>query len=180
MSNTILLKRNGNAAAVPLAANLSLGELSLNYADGVLYFLNSANAVTVLANANTVSGTQLVNGTSNVKVVSSSNVTISSAGTANILTISSTGTVTSGTQLVTGNITGGNLLTGGVVSATGNVTGSYFIGNGSQLTGINSGTTVSGNLLVLMRDTTTLKVPVISSTLTVLSRSGNISIPLSS
>jgi hypothetical protein len=36
----------------------------------------------------------------------------------------------------TGNITGGNLLTVGLVSVTGNVTGNYFIGNGSQLTGL--------------------------------------------
>jgi hypothetical protein len=45
-------------------------------------------------------------------------------------TISTTGTVTAG------NITGGNILTGGIVSATGNITGNYFIGNGSQLTGV--------------------------------------------
>ena len=62
MSNRILLKRSGNAAAVPAAANLVLGELSLNYTDGVLYFLNSSNVVTVLANANTISSTQLSNG----------------------------------------------------------------------------------------------------------------------
>ena len=37
---------------------------------------------------------------------------------------------------VTGNVTGGNVLTGGVISAVGNITGNYFIGNGSQLTGI--------------------------------------------
>jgi len=36
----------------------------------------------------------------------------------------------------TGNVTGGNLLTAGYVSATGNVSGNFFIGNGSQLTGI--------------------------------------------
>ena len=36
----------------------------------------------------------------------------------------------------TGNITGGNVLTVGNVSATGNVTGNYFVGNGSQLTGL--------------------------------------------
>ena len=45
-------------------------------------------------------------------------------------TVSTTGTITSG------NITGSNILTGGVVSATGNVSGNFFIGNGSQLTGI--------------------------------------------
>jgi hypothetical protein len=37
---------------------------------------------------------------------------------------------------VSGNITGGNLLTDGVISTSGNITGNYFIGNGSQLTGI--------------------------------------------
>lgn len=45
-------------------------------------------------------------------------------------TVSTTGTVTAG------NITGGNIATGGVVTATGNITGNYFIGNGSQLTGL--------------------------------------------
>ena len=40
---------------------------------------------------------------------------------------------------VTGNTASGNLLTAGIVSATGNITGSYFIGNGSQLTGISGG-----------------------------------------
>jgi len=37
---------------------------------------------------------------------------------------------------VSGNITGGNLLTDGIILTTGNVSGNYFIGNGSQLTGI--------------------------------------------
>jgi hypothetical protein len=42
----------------------------------------------------------------------------------------------SNTISTTSNITGGNILTGGLISATGNVSGNYFIGNGSQLTGI--------------------------------------------
>ena len=78
-------------------------------------------------------------GTSNVVVTSNANVTISSAGTANVLTVSSTGTVVTGTESVTGNVIGGNILTGGLITATGNITGNYFIGNGSQLTGIASG-----------------------------------------
>jgi hypothetical protein len=46
-----------------------------------------------------------------------------------------------GTSLTTtGNANVGNLVTSGSVSATGNITGNYFIGNGSQLTGI------SGNI----------------------------------
>ena len=40
------------------------------------------------------------------------------------------------TVSATGNVTGGNVNTGGQVSATGNISGSFFIGNGSQLTGI--------------------------------------------
>ena len=49
----------------------------------------------------------------------------------------------------TGNITGGNILTAGLISATGtitsaaNITGSYFLGNGSQLTGISAAVSVS-------------------------------------
>jgi hypothetical protein len=52
---------------------------------------------------------------------------------------------------VTGNTTTGNLLTGGTVSAVGNIktigniTGNYFIGNGSQLTGIISAGTAITN-----------------------------------
>jgi len=50
---------------------------------------------------------------------------------------------------VTGNVQGGNLRTGGLISATGNITaaanvaGTYFIGNGSQLTGLSLGVSVT-------------------------------------
>ena len=65
----------------------------------------------------------------------------------NLLTgglISATGTISA-----TGNIQGGNLRTAGLVSATGNITsaanvaGTYFIGNGSQLTGLSLGVSVT-------------------------------------
>jgi hypothetical protein len=75
--------------------------------------------------ANSISG-----GTSNVTVYSNANVTISSAGTANVLTISSTGTVTSGTASVTGNITGSNVSTGNIL-----------INNQLQMANNNGGTT---------------------------------------
>jgi hypothetical protein len=57
-------------------------------------------------------------------------------------TISTTGNVTVGNILpagyvsAAGNVRGANFNTDGTVSATGNITGNYFIGNGSQLTGI--------------------------------------------
>jgi len=57
-------------------------------------------------------------------------------------TFSATGNITGGNintggiVTATGNVTGGNLRTVGQVSATGNITGSFFIGNGSLLTGL--------------------------------------------
>ena len=63
----------------------------------------------------------------------------------NVLTaglISATGNATLGNVLTgglvsaTANVTGGNIITAGQVSATGNVAGNFFIGNGSQLTGV--------------------------------------------
>jgi filamentous hemagglutinin len=37
---------------------------------------------------------------------------------------------------IAGTVTAGNMVTGGTISATGNIIGNYFIGNGSQLTGL--------------------------------------------
>jgi hypothetical protein len=60
---------------------------------------------------------------------------------------------TGGIVTATSNITGGNIVTAGIVSAGGNITGNFFIGNGSQLTGVtaaNVGTlsslSVTGNI----------------------------------
>ena len=52
---------------------------------------------------------------------------------------------TSGSIFATGNIIGSNLLTGGAIISLGNIAGTYFIGNGSQLTGLPP-VTGSGNL----------------------------------
>jgi hypothetical protein len=66
--------------------------------------------------------------------------TVAAANTAQTVTanaqanITSVGTLTS--LSVTGTVQGGNILTSGIVSTTGNITGNYFIGNGSQLTGL--------------------------------------------
>lgn len=56
---------------------------------------------------------------------------------------------------VSGNIQGGNFLTDGLVSTTGNITGSYFLGNGSQLTGISVARISNG--------TSQINIPVASS-----------------
>ena len=59
----------------------------------------------------------------------------------NVSATAHTGTTVS----VTGNVTGGNLRTAGVITATGNITGNYFIGNGSQLAGIDTSQIQNGN-----------------------------------
>jgi len=90
--------------------------------------------------------------------------------------ISAAGNVQGGNVIASANVEAGNILTGGIVSATGNVTGNYFIGNGSQLTGISS--SGGGNLWVVTRSSGTIYVPILSGSLNVVGRTGNISVPI--
>ena len=123
MTNIVLIKRSSTENAVPTSGQLANGEIAINYADGNLFFKDSTGSVQTLASK---------------KIVSvSGNVT--------------SGNINTGMVSATGNITGGNLNAGGlslssnVVSAlvsaanittTANIAGGYFIGNGSQLTGL--------------------------------------------
>jgi hypothetical protein len=89
-------------------------------------------------------------------IVSALNVTSNISG-GNVTTpglISAAGNITGGNLITSaaisatsvstsGNVTGGNLNAAGQISATGNITGNYFLGNGSQLTGISSLTAIS-------------------------------------
>ena len=106
------------------------------------------------------------NGTFAVSNAMTAGTTISAVGNisgGNILTVgltSTTGNITggniisvaavSGVSLVSsGNVDSGNLRTSGLISAAGNITsaanvaGTYFIGNGSQLTGLSLGVSVT-------------------------------------
>ena len=120
-------------------------------------FSSGANALAITGN---VTGANLL--TAGLISATSTITSAASITGGNILTggiISATSTITSATS-----ITGGNLLTGGVISAagnvrgsninttglitaTGNVVGNYFIGNGSQLTGVAS-TSARANITV--------------------------------
>lgn len=64
----------------------------------------------------------------------------------------------------------------GNIGATGNITGDYFIGNGSQLTGI-SASSGAGNLWVVGRSAT-YYTPIINGILNIIGRTGNISVPI--
>jgi hypothetical protein len=96
------------------------------------------NGVTVISDSQAITSTSTISATGNV---SGGNIvtTGSISATTVIGNVQSSGPVST-----TGNVTGGNILTGGAVSATGNITASFFVGNGSQLTGIDATQIQSG------------------------------------
>jgi hypothetical protein len=83
-----------------------------------------------------------VNGAGFLTDSSTNNFTVTNTGTAtsNSLApfVNTSGTVTATTGLFTTSVNTASF-TGTTVSVTGNITGNYFVGNGSQLTGIASG-----------------------------------------
>jgi hypothetical protein len=96
-----------------------------------------------------VSATGTVTGSSFLGSVVSATANITGGNIRTGGLVSATANVTGGNILTggvvsaTANITGGNILTGGLISAASNVAGSYFIGNGSQLTGLSAAVSVS-------------------------------------
>ena len=103
----------------------------------------------ILGNGSQLTGvdaTQIVNGTSNAKVVSSGgNIAVGIGGVANVAVFSSTGIFITGVNSVTANVTGGNILTAGLISATGAITGAAM--TGTSLT-VSTGNITGGNLLL--------------------------------
>jgi hypothetical protein len=108
-------------------------------ANGTFAVSNAATVGTTLSVTGNITGANLNTG---AQVVATGNVTGGNIVTAGLIT--ATGAITS-----TANVTGGNLRTGGLVSATGyitsagNVAGTFFIGNGSQLTGLSAAVAVT-------------------------------------
>jgi hypothetical protein len=103
----------------------------------------------ILGNGSQLTGvdaTQIINGTSNARVVSSGgNIAVGIGGTANVAVFATTGAFVTGIVSATGNITGGNLLTAGLISATGAITGGAL--TGSSLT-VTTGNITGGNLIL--------------------------------
>jgi hypothetical protein len=126
------------------ASQLANGTSSFNIptADGIVVG-NIGGVTNVYQFASTgVTVTGIVSATGNItggNILGGANV---NATTHTGATVSVTGTITGGNLATggiasaTGNVTGGNIVTAGQVSATGNITGSFFVGNGSLLTGI--------------------------------------------
>ena len=120
----------GNADVVSLLAAFgansisTTGNVTAGYVIGngsLLSNITGANVTGTVANA--AFATTAGSATTAATVTGNAQANITSVGTLSSLS-------------VTGTTTSGNILTAGIVSATGNVTGNYFIGNGSQLTGI--------------------------------------------
>ena len=108
-------------------------------ASGTFAVSNAATVGTTLTVTSNITGGNLNTG---AQVVAIGNVTGGNIISPGLIT--ATGAITS-----TANVTGGNLRTVGLVSSTGNITsaanvaGTYFIGNGSQLTGLSLGVSVT-------------------------------------
>jgi hypothetical protein len=161
---------NGTSSAVSTTGNVSAANLVTTgtvTATSTITGGNFSTSGTTSAAGNITGGNVLTGGLISATATitggnlsTSGNLSVSGTASAtgnitggNVLTtgiVSATATITGGnlstggTAIATGNITGGNVLTAGIVSASGNISGSYFIGNGSALTGITG--TISGNI----------------------------------
>ena len=107
----------GNVTAKNFLGNvISVGLISTTGNVAGNYFIGNGALLTgITVNA----GTSLTNGNSNVVVSANANVDIGVRGVGNVATFANTGAYITGEA-----------------SVTGNVSGNYFIGNGSQLTGV--------------------------------------------
>ena len=95
-----------------------------------------------------ITGTLSVTGNANVGNIGATNIvgTLSTAAQPNITSLGNlTGLRIDGATAANGTLNAGNTSINGTLSATGNITGNFFIGNGSQLTGLNTAGVSNGN-----------------------------------
>ena len=113
-----------------LAGNtIFLGSLQLKDIGGNTFAVYTDNGTTAAnLSVGNIAVSSIVSGTSVIGISGAGgNAYITVGGTANVLVVASTGANVTGTLGVSSNIT-----------AVGNVSGNYYIGNGSQLTGIDA------------------------------------------
>ena len=145
-------------------STIYLGNATLQANATSLILTNPSGGQLVVSGSSTSYSNAIVNGTSNVDVLLSGNVTISSAGNANILTVTGSGANIAGTLSASGNANVGNIGAG------------LFVGSGASLTSI-PGANVTGTVssATTAGTVTTAAQPNITSlgTVTSLSISGN-------
>ena len=162
---TNILSVNGNVATANVMAN-GLASVTGNITGGNIItagLITSTGNISgnfFLGNGSQLTGldaTQIQNGTSNVKIVSSGgNITASVGGTSNVLVLANTGSYTTGLASVSGNITGGNLITGGLATISGNITGGNLLTSGliSATANITGGNLITGGLATISGNVT--------------------------
>jgi hypothetical protein len=96
----------------------------------------STDVWAAIAQSGNIVTTQIVNGTSNVRIATANGpARVSIGGIANVVVFNSSGANITGYVTATGNVRGGNILTTGQVSSGGNVSGAYILGNIAFATG---------------------------------------------
>jgi hypothetical protein len=126
------------AGVLSVTGNANVGNLSAVSNISAAYFLGNGSQLTGIVSS---PGNSILNGNSNVTVVTNGNVNISATGVANVVTVSNTGANITGTlnttgnanvgnigatnanitaMTATGNISAGNISTNGILSVTGN------------------------------------------------------------
>ena len=163
----------GNASALNI---ISTGSGNIT-AGG--FFIGDGGFISNVTVASNVAVTQIANGTSIVGIASSGgNVEITSGG---VLTLQTDGTNVeflvpldfgSSNVVTTGNVSGGNVLATANVIATGNVSGTYILGDGSQLTGIDSAAISNGTSNVTVATNSDITMGVANSPITIVSATG--------
>ena len=150
-SNVVNISQSSNDGII--ASPVSTGNLIIRTnVSGTTYTVATAlgaNGAFAIANAATVGTTLSVTGnTTGGNLLTSGQV----SATGNVIGANFIGNVippAGGAVSTTGNVSGGNILTSGLISATGNITsaaniaGTFFIGNGSQLTGLSAAVSVT-------------------------------------
>jgi hypothetical protein len=101
--------------------------------------INATDTSLQQTTANTFTVAPVRNDVANVAEILFYNTTSKEITYGNVISVA--GNITGGNLITAGSggnitLTGGNITGAGNISATGNITGNYFIGNGSQLTGI--------------------------------------------
>lgn len=120
--NTGVAFGNIYANGTAILSNTASGTVTLAAGDNIAITGNNTTK-TITIGVSGLSTSNISNGTTSVNIATANgNVTMDIGGSAAIATVSSAGV---------------DVL--GRVSATGNITGNYFIGNGSQLTGLPAG-----------------------------------------
>ena len=126
-------------------ANIRSGNADLGNLATANFFTGSGNNLSNIQASN-VTG-QVANALVASTVYTNAQPNITSVGTLATLSVSGNATVgnltTSGGS--GGNISNANVISANIFSASGNITASFFIGNGSQLTGLNTAGVSNGN-----------------------------------